>query len=434
MADQERKSPQKGSGKSTTSASKRGRASGSGRGRASGSGRGRASGRGRGSKTLSKKSTEVTSKKSGSKEETFKIGNVFWTFSGWSDYVKKTVSKVLTLSMTKEQVEKFTREEYMPVWVKAFTHSTVDIENNFELLEFQGDAVLYCYFSLYLQKRFPNRTEDFYTELRKNYQGDKMQGDLAYKFGFHKLIRSKEQALANFKLTKDSFESFFGALFEIANQMKPGLGGAVCYNLIVDVYDKEDISEDAQEKDPKTQVKQIFRRFTPPGSTPWVFDESYKDEKTRKIVTEVVITSDAVQWLKNTTWPGKKRIDINQEDEEIMIGEGEDFGPRTSSELAYQDALEYLNSKGLTSNIASEIKHEKDRASIDPKIRKKVETKLKKEDMISFHFKIPKKMENVIQMIGKHKSGKEVIVSTLEGIQRYENSREQVAIEYLSQE
>ena len=52
-------------------------------------------------------------------------------------------------------MKKWTDDEGMEIFSKAFTHKTADSDNNYEILEFLGDKAANHAISLYLYNKFP---------------------------------------------------------------------------------------------------------------------------------------------------------------------------------------------------------------------------------------------------------------------------------------
>jgi len=94
-----------------------------------------------------------------------------------------------------------------------------------ERLEFLGDGILESITKLYLYKRFPDADEGFMTEKKICLVKNEHIGKLAYKIGLQKwFVISKnaeeKKIRINYKKLGCLFESFLGALFLDANQVK----------------------------------------------------------------------------------------------------------------------------------------------------------------------------------------------------------------------
>ena len=99
----------------------------------------------------------------------------------------------------------------------AFSHRSVkegSDENN-ELLEYLGDAVLSTIIADYLFKRYPYRGEGFLTEMRSKMVNRQQLNDIALKMGLKKLtIYNKfDNALKGSQIFGNTLEAVVGALY-----------------------------------------------------------------------------------------------------------------------------------------------------------------------------------------------------------------------------
>ncbi len=105
-------------------------------------------------------------------------------------------------------------------------HDCVDLKKHSnERLEFLGDGILECITKYYLYKRFPDADEGFMTEKKICLVKNEHIGKLAYKLGLQKwFIISKnaeeKKIRLNYKKLGCLFESFIGAIFLDANNIK----------------------------------------------------------------------------------------------------------------------------------------------------------------------------------------------------------------------
>ena len=63
------------------------------------------------------------------------------------------------------EIKEFFNEINMPIWVNAFTHETYSPSENYEDLEYIGDAILKSVFPCYLRALFPKLNRAKYTEI-----------------------------------------------------------------------------------------------------------------------------------------------------------------------------------------------------------------------------------------------------------------------------
>lgn len=146
-------------------------------------------------------------------------------------------------------------------WVKAFTHRSIDVTNNYEILEFYGDNTIAYAFSEYIRKRFGNKVTQYTgTLLFSKYASKTFQAELSNDLNLSKYVRYNPEILPNNEnVSEDILEAFFGALTLSCNdRIHLGLGIMYSYNFLVKIYDTKSIDIDKLKQDPKTQLKEII--------------------------------------------------------------------------------------------------------------------------------------------------------------------------------
>ena len=290
----------------------------------------------------------------------------------------------------------------MKIWVLAFTHETFSPSDNYEDLEFLGDAVLKAVFPKYLMKRLPHLHKGEYTELNVAYMSKIMQAKLARDMGLSNYIRVKGIDRAILNLETDVFESFFGALDTISDSITPGLGFANCYNMIVHIFSTVEIDETKGRGSAKTQTIQIFVRFDLPKPV-----EMYDDSDKYNVKFSVSLTPEHINFLNS--------YGVNIRDR--TIGRGEAPTKKEAEFEAYNQALQLLaNSYGITTEWAEEAKQVRDFSdpSISPFVQA-ADTRLKKEGFSTMYFFIPRKTVTpkgaVVQLVGVRPNGQHEVLS-----------------------
>jgi hypothetical protein len=178
--------------------------------------------------------------------------------ASWRERIRARVRELLAPIMEPDQLNIMTSDEAMPIWEKAFTNETFNPVENYEELEILGDAVLKLTFVQYLLRRYQGITKNKISALLDRYMSKLFQQELAQQLGFGQLIR-----VAHVKTTKhileDTFESFFGALFDIANtQIADGLGYIFSFSLLAVVFDPIEFNMAYAYGRSKTQIKEFF--------------------------------------------------------------------------------------------------------------------------------------------------------------------------------
>jgi len=216
-----------------------------------------------------KKKIKPTPKGATSKARRLSVGKVAVrsdeTDEEYLDRLKPFIRSLLSLIIPDEgRLDQFLTDEHMLIWQDAFTHETFDADFNYEELEYEGDKVLHYVFPKYLIVKYPQLKKNDLTELNTAYGSEMEQGKLSKKMGLDKYVRIAA-SIANYNTVADLFESFFGALTRIGDQIQEGLGAAVSYEMIRYLFEEFDggVKIDLSQADgaPKTQIQQTFQRF-----------------------------------------------------------------------------------------------------------------------------------------------------------------------------
>lgn len=133
------------------------------------------------------------------------------------------------------------------------------MEDDYERLEFLGDAVVSVVVAKYLYERFPDENEGFLTKMRTKLVNGEMLGFLANKLGFGEFaimsrhIEDKCKGRVSQHILEDMFEAFVGAMFLDFNEIDnynlldnfySGIGFQICEKFIMHVIEEHvDFSE-----------------------------------------------------------------------------------------------------------------------------------------------------------------------------------------------
>ena len=133
------------------------------------------------------------------------------------------------------------------------------MKDDYERLEFLGDAVVSVVVAKYLYERFPDENEGFLTKMRTKLVNGEMLGFLANKLGFGEFaimsrhIEDKCKGRTSQHILEDMFEAFVGAMFLDFNEIDnynlldnfySGIGFQICEKFIMHVIEEHvDFSE-----------------------------------------------------------------------------------------------------------------------------------------------------------------------------------------------
>jgi len=150
-------------------------------------------------------------------------------------------------------------------WIPAFTHLTANPEykKNYEIFEYIGDRFVHAAFTMYIEKlsqiRGVNLDPEERTLLLNDYMSEDFQAQKSEELGLvNFLIRSPDLELTK-KIKGDVFESFFGALAVIAEELiYPGMSYVYTFNLMEKILQSVPIDFAKIQRPAVTQLKEIY--------------------------------------------------------------------------------------------------------------------------------------------------------------------------------
>jgi dsRNA-specific ribonuclease len=252
----------------------------------------------------------------------------------WNRNFELFLKNILTPVAKEDTINKIVNPNTLFMWKKAFTHETIDLNDNYEQLETIGDRVLELCFLKYLLRKFPDLSPQEITELKSKYMSKIYQGTTSRKLGFGDWIRVGND-ISSISILEDVFESFFGALFEISDTIiGDGVGYVLSLKFLTLIFEDVKFDLSKAQGHPRSQIKEIFEMLK--------LDPENQDITITEKGTNVVLT------ITDETFNELIAFEKMTKDSSKVIGIG--FGPYKTNaiNLAYSNALEYLESLGIT--------------------------------------------------------------------------------------
>lgn len=242
-------------------------------------------------------------------------------------------------NLKQEYIDKIINsDEAKKMYNNVFTHHTADPDNNYEWLEILGDSTLNKCIVWYISKRFPqlNCAEGvkIIARLKINLISKKTFADIALKLNWWDHVRADDDTRQTKmkKVLEDVFEAFFGATeLLIDSIVYPGSGYAICYRIVVALFNDLDISLSYESLyDPITRLKEVFDFFKDIGT--------FSFENTRK--------------------EGFQHVYLYQlkEKQKILIGFGMASLLDDAKQKACQRGLIHLKQRGIEKPVAEYYK------------------------------------------------------------------------------
>lgn len=144
----------------------------------------------------------------------------------------------------------------------ALTSSSVNRDENYEVFEFLGDAVINHFICWYFVKLFPQlfRPEgvEYLARLKIKYASGEVFAQLSERYGIASLLLHAVAPHNLHKKYEDVFESFFGACVYVLDKKDTGIGFPLVSALLKSMYDTFDISLSRTNLfDAKTRLKEL---------------------------------------------------------------------------------------------------------------------------------------------------------------------------------
>jgi len=183
------------------------------------------------------------------------------------DSFKNLLTTILKRGKVSQQViELLLDDEGMKLYDIAFTHPSIDMENNYEYLEFLGDSVVNTAIVWYIARRFKklqgSNGVKVLARLKINLISKKSFADCAQRLRLWDYVSCSEtvRMTNKKKVLEDVFEAFFGVTtFLMDNKIFNCSGYAVVYAIVSSLFDEIEISLRYEDLfDARTRIKEIF--------------------------------------------------------------------------------------------------------------------------------------------------------------------------------
>lgn len=243
-------------------------------------------------------------------------------------------------NLTEKYINVLTGPEGMNLYSMAFTNSTANPTQNYEMMEMVGDATCNTCLVWYFFNKYPalNNKEGVKTiaKLKIFYAATKTFFMIADRQGFLPFISAREQRLFHLreKTMEDCFEAFFGATaYLLDTYVRQGVGYAICYEIFKSFFD-EILIETRYYKlvDNITKLKELGDSHPLFRGSRIMKIEYVKSGFEQRTVGGLVVM-DAMLTLEN----GQK----------VKVGEGKASKGPVASQKAAQDALRRLKGMGI---------------------------------------------------------------------------------------
>jgi len=204
---------------------------------------------------------------------------------------KCLIRSILLLGkLKKKYIDLLTDDKNLKIYSQVFTHPTIDSEVNYEFFEILGDQTVNKAIVWYLSRRYPFLQSPLgvkiISRLKINLVAKKTFADIGYNLKLWDFVSVDEETRLNRmkKTLEDVFEAFFGATeYILDSQIRNGVGYAICYNIIENLFNDIHISLKYEDLfDAKTRLKESFD-YHKKIKSGILFNEKYETNKIEKI-------------------------------------------------------------------------------------------------------------------------------------------------------
>ena len=235
-----------------------------------------------------------------------------------------------------EIIRVLTDDESMKLYSVAFTHVSMDIENNYEYLEFLGDSVVNTAIVWYISRRFKHLSGSkgvkILARLKINLVSKKNFAACGQRLNLWDYISCSDtiRATCKRKVLEDVFEAFFGATtYLMDNKVYYCSGYAIVYSILSNIFDELELSLKYEDLfDARTRIKELFDANKAIGTLVYDVD---KDPQTNIFTIQAFL-------VKMQHGPNPTRI---------FLGQGSANSKADATQVASQYAINMLRTMGI---------------------------------------------------------------------------------------
>lgn len=244
----------------------------------------------------------------------------------------------------------------LQLYGQAFTHKSINEEENYEYFEWIGDSTANNCICWYLTKRFPQlkqvKAVKILARLKANLGSKHTFEKLSESLGFWDFISSgmdemkKNGEVIVYEvrqrkkkdLLEDTLESFIGVTQTLLDEfIQEGVGFKICYNIIKTIYDDIDISLKYTDLwDPITRLKELFDKY----------NEEFGGKFSKKNITAVDVENDNNEY---STW--NVSITYTKNGRKQTIGKGSHAKKKDAEQMAAKESIKTLNEMGYIKEV-----------------------------------------------------------------------------------